>query len=166
MIAAQEEERRRIARELHDDTCQSLAALAISLDEVAEEPAIAGCSGSFGPGAIEAQVRSTLTEVRTLALNLRPSMLDDLGLTMAIDWYAKEQVATRGLAVDLDLNVAARGVASCYRDGPVQDNPGGSEQRRQTLRSDIGRGPASLRGVAGGPRRSRTTASASMWSVR
>jgi len=104
VIAAQEEERRRIARELHDDTCQSLAALAINLEELEESlPRSAGAvRSSFG--RLKSRVRATIQEVRTLALNLRPSVLDDLGLNMAIDWYAREHVAPRGLEVQLELD--------------------------------------------------------------
>jgi signal transduction histidine kinase len=104
VIVAQEEERRRIARELHDDTCQSLAALGISLEDVEEKLPETAEAARMSLGRLKEQVRGTLREVRTLALNLRPSMLDDLGLVMAIDWYAKEQLPQKGLEVKLDLD--------------------------------------------------------------
>lgn len=109
VIVAQEEERRRIARELHDDTCQSLAALGIGLEDVEEKLPESAQAARSSLGRLKEQVRGTLREVRTLALNLRPSMLDDLGLVMAIDWYAKEQLPRRGLEVKLDLD----GVQGC-----------------------------------------------------
>lgn len=104
VIVAQEEERRRLARELHDDTCQSLAALAIRLEALEETlPESAGeARGKLAQ--LKAQVRATLGEVRALALNLRPSVLDDLGLMMAIDWYAKDQLPKQGLEVRLELD--------------------------------------------------------------
>lgn len=105
VIAAQEDERRRIARELHDDTCQSLAALAISLEDVEGGLPKSAVSAHAELSRLKGRVRATLAGVRTLALNLRPSILDDLGLTMAIDWYCKEQVAKRGLEVALELEL-------------------------------------------------------------
>jgi signal transduction histidine kinase len=104
VIVAQEEERRRIARELHDDTCQSLAALAISLADVEENLPDSPEVALQGLARAKTGLQATLTEVRALALNLRPSMLDDLGLKMAIDWYAKDQLAKRGLEVRLELD--------------------------------------------------------------
>jgi signal transduction histidine kinase len=106
VIAAQEEERRRIARELHDDTCQSLAALAMSLEGVEENLPESAGTARAQLDDLKGQVRTTLAEVRTLALNLRPSILDDLGLIMAIDWLCKEQMAKRGLDVELDTKCA------------------------------------------------------------
>ena len=106
VISAQEDERRRIARELHDDTCQSLVALGISLEgmeDILPEEAEAARAQMED---LKAQVRTTLSEVRTLALNLRPSVLDDLGLVMAIDWLCKEQMAKRGLEVKLEVENA------------------------------------------------------------
>jgi signal transduction histidine kinase len=104
VISAQEEERRRIARELHDDTCQALAALSISLADVEEALPTSATKVRTHLGQLKSQITSTLRDVRAMALNLRPSMLDDLGLTMAIDWYAKEQVARRGIEVKLELD--------------------------------------------------------------
>lgn len=103
VISAQEDERRRIARELHDDTCQSLAALGISLEGVEENLPESAETVRFELEHLKEQVRATLAGVRTLALNLRPSVLDDLGLIMAIDWLCKEQMAKRGLEVELDV---------------------------------------------------------------
>lgn len=103
VISAQEDERRRIARELHDDTCQSLAALGISLESLEENVPESAESAHSDLERLKGQVRATLAGVRTLALDLRPSALDDLGLIMAIDWLCKEQMAERGLEVELKV---------------------------------------------------------------
>ena len=88
ILRAQEEERKRIARELHDETSQSLTTLLINLamlEQVTE-----------GPVARERvnQVRDlahqTLRAIRNLSIDLRPSALDDLGLLPALRWYIKE----------------------------------------------------------------------------
>lgn len=88
IINAQEQERQRIARELHDETSQVLTSLLISL-AVLEE--------SFeSPEAREriadtrSLAHSTLRAIRNLSIDLRPSALDDLGLLPALRWYVKE----------------------------------------------------------------------------
>jgi signal transduction histidine kinase len=92
---AQEAERKRIARELHDDTGQALTALALGLrgvSKLAEHDAAA-----FTPQIEQLQSISTdaLDELRHLISDLRPSHLDDLGLVPALRWYT-EQVNERG----------------------------------------------------------------------
>lgn len=104
LISAQEEERRRIARELHDDASQSLVALALNLDEIAV--ALPPEHGDIGQKLelLKQQAVETLGGIRNLALELRPSALDDLGLTMAIDWYAKDYLGKHGLEVGIEVN--------------------------------------------------------------
>jgi len=108
MITAQEDERYALARELHDDTAQSLAALSMALDGIRDE--LAGAS----PAAL-AQVRAAkeiaarvLDDTRRLILGLRPSLLDDLGLGPAIAWYAETTLAAHGVQLQLDLPPAMR----------------------------------------------------------
>ncbi len=87
VITAQEHERRRVARELHDDTSQSLAALVIKLRS---RPGLED----------EANLAvATLDAVHRLIVDLRPSVLDDLGLRSAIDWYADRHLRAKGVAV-------------------------------------------------------------------
>ncbi len=97
-ISAQEEERKRVARELHDETAQSLTSLLVRL-RIAEK------AGSVEEiRAAIAEVREltsrTLEEVRKLALELRPSALDDLGLVPALQWYTKQYAERHGVTVD------------------------------------------------------------------
>lgn len=88
IINAQEQERKRIARELHDETSQVLTSLLISL-AVLEESVTA-------PEARERitdtrkLAHQTLRAIRNLSIDLRPSALDDLGLLPALRWYIKE----------------------------------------------------------------------------
>lgn len=103
VISAQEEERGRIARELHDDTCQSLAVLAIRLEDVEVNLPEFAVEARSELARLKSQVSATLREVRTIAYNLRPSILDDLGLTEAIDWYSREHLSNRGVEVVLDV---------------------------------------------------------------
>jgi signal transduction histidine kinase len=96
VITAQEEERKRLARELHDETLQTVAALGVRLDL-----ALAAAGGAPGADLVEARALAALTleELRRLLHDLRPSVLDDLGLVPAIRWYADRHLEARGIAV-------------------------------------------------------------------
>ncbi len=100
LLTAQEDERRRIARELHDEAGQALTALILSL-EMAERAA----SPEDAPRLerLRGIAEHTLAELRTLIYELRPTILDDLGLGAAIRWLVKEVVEPTGLKVDLLL---------------------------------------------------------------
>jgi signal transduction histidine kinase len=98
VITAQEEERKRLARELHDETLQTVAALGVRLDLAL---AAAASVGAPGPDLVEARALAarTLEELRRLMHDLRPSVLDDLGLVPAIRWFADRHLAARGIGV-------------------------------------------------------------------
>lgn len=101
-----ENERRRIGRELHDETGQSLAAALLNLDlaEKALEPAT---SASVERIANARQlIRHGLSQVKLLIHDLRPSMLDDFGLVPALRWYVQTHLQAAGLEVETDLPVA------------------------------------------------------------
>ena len=93
VLMAQEEERRRIARELHDQTGQELSTLLLSLRlfrDAAARPTPDLSALSAQAAELTELARSTLDGVRTLALELRPRMLDDLGLPTALRAYVEE----------------------------------------------------------------------------
>jgi len=97
-IKVQEEERRRIARELHDEVGQSLTGLIMSLDTIDQALATNGrqqIDELLLDYLSEARqiASSTLQEIRRVIFDLRPTLLDDLGLAAAIDWYAKTALA-------------------------------------------------------------------------
>ncbi|HSN90504.1 MAG TPA: ATP-binding protein [Anaeromyxobacteraceae bacterium] len=96
VIGAQEEERKRIARELHDETTQSLAVLLMGL-EAAGEALRAGKVPHLDE--VKAVAVRTLEDVHRLILDLRPAILDDLGLLSAIRWYAERALESRGISV-------------------------------------------------------------------
>lgn len=104
VLTVQEEERRRIARELHDETGQSLSALIVNLDLVRS-------TVTDQPKTAEAVDRAkdlaemTLEEVRKLIYDLRPTVLDDLGLTSALRWYAHQQLDSRGIEVTFSIKL-------------------------------------------------------------
>ena len=89
VLVAQEEERKRIARDLHDDTSQSLLLLTHQLDAIASD------SGEVIPEPARDQLNQlhglaveTLNNVRRYAQELRPAILDDMGLVAALEWMA------------------------------------------------------------------------------
>jgi two-component system sensor histidine kinase UhpB len=88
IINAQEEERKRVARELHDETSQVLTSLLISLAVL--EESITSPEARSRIAETRLLAHQTLRAIRNLSLDLRPSALDDLGLLPALRWYIKE----------------------------------------------------------------------------
>jgi signal transduction histidine kinase len=105
VVSAQEDERKRIARELHDDTSQSLAVLVMAIDS-AQQAVKAG----HVPRLDEAKALAvrTIEEVHRMILDLRPSVLDDLGLQSAIRWYAERHLAPRGISARCEFDARDR----------------------------------------------------------
>lgn len=96
LLRAGEEERRRIARELHDEISQLLTVIQISLEQVK--------SGHTDEVEHTLSILSrTQKEVHRVIHDLRPSLLDDLGLAAAVKWYADSDLTRRGIAVDFEV---------------------------------------------------------------
>jgi len=108
VITAQEDERKRLARELHDETSQSLAALAMGID-VAAEAIRSG--GQPKLDEVKAIAKRTIEDVHRLIFDLRPSVLDDLGLLSAIEWYAERALRTKGVSVRCECEEGANRVS-------------------------------------------------------
>ncbi|GAC1464579.1 MAG: hypothetical protein PVSMB7_07810 [Chloroflexota bacterium] len=102
VLQAQEEERKRIARELHDETAQSLSMLLTHLDLL--EPHVPRDHAELRAGfeRVGELARRTLDETRALSHDLRPTILDDAGLTAALHWLGAEYEETFGLSVHVD----------------------------------------------------------------
>ena len=115
LVQAQEAERRTLARELHDQIGQTLTAVKLSLQAARHEI----------PNASDLDehidtVNYALDQVRTLSLDLRPSMLDDLGLVPALRWYVDRQARQAGfegqvLAMELDERLPPELEVTCFR---------------------------------------------------
>lgn len=99
IIEIQEEERRSIARELHDQTGQCLTLVKLLLDRAAKSP-----PEKAAPILREAsqQLSEAIGQVRNLSLALRPSMLDDLGLVPALAWLCERVHSQSGLEVKFE----------------------------------------------------------------
>jgi len=104
IMTAQEEERRRIARELHDETSQTLTALLVGFDTLK-------MAYQLNPERVERHLQDLkriteelLTNIHRLIANLRPALLDDLGLTAAITWYGDMRLTPLGIEFDFDCD--------------------------------------------------------------
>ncbi|MEP6775958.1 MAG: PAS domain S-box protein [Chloroflexota bacterium] len=99
LLEVQESERRHLARELHDEIGQVLTAIQINLQILGQSLNAADAAARLADSIN--MVKYTLQQVRTLALDLRPSMLDDLGLVSALRWYVQNHVRKVGIHVRL-----------------------------------------------------------------
>jgi signal transduction histidine kinase len=100
-ITAQEAERKRLARELHDETGQSLTSILLRLKALQSETELDVIQDRLN--GLRYLTAQTLEDVRRLSLDLRPMALDDLGLVPAIRWYV-QQFSERN-NIDVKLNV-------------------------------------------------------------
>jgi signal transduction histidine kinase len=101
LLTAHEDERRRIARELHDEAGQALTALIVNLELATQEMSPERLRAQLGQ--LRDLAERTLGEIRRLIYDLRPSILDDLGLVAALRWYAKNLLDPRGIAWTLSV---------------------------------------------------------------
>jgi signal transduction histidine kinase len=119
LLTAQEEERRSIARELHDEVGQVLTAIKVEL--AVAERSVGAAGGDIGPlRSARGIADGALHTVRDLSRLLHPAMLDDLGLAAAIDWYLKGFSRRHGLKIELlqegvDQRLTADTEAAVYR---------------------------------------------------
>jgi signal transduction histidine kinase len=104
LVQAQEEERKSISRELHDEIGQMLTGLKMELANLEEFRSSPG--DEFGKHLAEtkALTEQTMRSVRDLAMGLRPSMLDDFGLEPALRWQANEFMRHSGIPVSIEAN--------------------------------------------------------------
>ncbi len=111
LVDAQETERRSISRELHDEVGQSLGALLVDLGRLpADAPA-----GKDQIERMKAVTERTFQAVRNIALLLRPSMLDDLGLAAALEWQGREVSRNSELEVDVQPGNLPEDLPDDYR---------------------------------------------------
>jgi signal transduction histidine kinase len=101
VIGAQEDERMRIARELHDETSQSLTAILVGLDtiNIATQSDISRIEGHVRD--LKSITEDMLANIHRLIADLRPSLLDDIGLVAAIEWYGEQRLKPYGLSFRL-----------------------------------------------------------------
>jgi len=112
MQLAREDEQRHIARELHDDLGQQLTALKMGI--AALEPRLAASgnapAGMAGTHDLQAQIDSMMASLRRIAANLRPPMLDDLGLAAALEWLVDDFKHRYKVSATLRMGIDDAGV--------------------------------------------------------
>jgi signal transduction histidine kinase len=109
LLTLQETERKRISRDLHDGMGQILASIkmriesaAVLLDEGRIQPAAEALN------AIVPMVQQTIDEVRRISTDLRPSILDDLGISATVNWFCRHFADTYAVRVETDLAIDER----------------------------------------------------------
>lgn len=116
LVSAQESERRRISRELHDEVGQVLSAIVLGLGNLRSALRENNSLEAFS----QLQLVQDMTErnasvVRNISLLLRPTMLDDLGLVPALKWLAREVSRTSAISVDISADSADDDLPEEYR---------------------------------------------------
>jgi len=104
VVAAQEAERQRIARDLHDETGQSLTAIGMGLRGLAVKLGTRNKDALTTLHKLEVLTADSLKELQRLMTDLRPSHLDDLGLSAALRWYASKIQEHSSLHIRVDIH--------------------------------------------------------------
>jgi signal transduction histidine kinase len=116
LVATQEQERKKLSRELHDHVGQLLTALRLEIGRVDR---LRGTGQPAGAGTAIAECRQIVDNlvrvVRDLALGLRPSMLDDLGLEPALEWLVRDVARRSGVAIELKVDLGQETAPEPYR---------------------------------------------------
>jgi signal transduction histidine kinase len=118
VVTAQESERKRLARELHDETGQALTSILLGLKPL--EEALAGQSAAAALAELREHVVNALQDVRRLAVELRPAVLDDFGLVAALERLTEAFSEQTGIRVDFhsalgELRLPSDVESSLYR---------------------------------------------------
>jgi signal transduction histidine kinase len=103
LVRAQEEERRKLSRELHDEIGQSFSAVLMEAENLLDLESAPEVRQHIE--SIRGVAEKGMNEIRNMALLLRPSMLDDFGLVPALDWQARETAKRTGMRVQVASEV-------------------------------------------------------------
>ncbi len=115
LVRTQEEERKRISRELHDEVGQMLTGLRMELRALHRLHGAAKEQFTARLDQTKLLLERTVQSVRDLAMGLRPAMLDDLGLVPALEWQAREFERRQDIRVSLDLADSLDALPDGYR---------------------------------------------------
>jgi signal transduction histidine kinase len=118
VISAQDEERARVARELHDSTAQTLTAILLQLGAAARESTSEPLDARIA--TLRELAAEALEEVRSMSHTMHPRVLDDLGLAAALEWLARQAREQGPMSVDVDavevdVAIPAAVAAALYR---------------------------------------------------
>ncbi len=116
LLAVQEEERKSISRELHDEVAQNLSALHLGMEDLFRRlPEAVRKSVETEAMELGRLAEETLKSTRNLSLILRPSMLDDLGLVPALRWLAREWKRRSNVAIEVEASEELDGLSEATR---------------------------------------------------
>jgi signal transduction histidine kinase len=101
--AAREEERKSIAREIHDELGQALTTIKLELSLLQEEVLHDASAATDRIQTLKGQVDATIHTVKSIITKLRPGLLDDLGLTAAIEWQANDFQKRTGIVCEVSM---------------------------------------------------------------
>ncbi len=140
LIEAQEEERRRIAADLHDDVTQQLAALSMTVGELRHHRAIDGPGWDTLSASVQQQIAALSAQLHSLARQLHPAILDDLGLTAALEAECQVRPGAQGPAASLRVSGPADAVGpharlALYR--AAQESLRNARRHAQATRIDV-----------------------------
>jgi signal transduction histidine kinase len=115
LVAAQEDERKNLSRELHDHVGQVLTALRMELGRIERANPLAAARAGGALAECRRLIDQMFKTVRDLALGLRPSMLDDLGLQPALEWHVRDFIQRYDVTVELSVSGDLDGLPEQYR---------------------------------------------------
>jgi PAS domain S-box-containing protein len=104
LLRTQDEERRHIARELHDSAGQTLTVLGMSLAQLVQKTGRSSPELASDAEMIQETVQQLHREIRTASYLLHPPLLDETGLSSALNWYVQGLIERSGLEVSLDIS--------------------------------------------------------------
>jgi signal transduction histidine kinase len=115
LVDAQEEERRSISRELHDEVGQSLGALLVDVGRLSALVSPDNQPAQEHLRSVKTLAERSVNSVRNIALLLRPSMLDDLGLVAALEWQAREISRRSDVEVEIESSDFSADLSEDYK---------------------------------------------------
>ena len=129
LLTEREEERKRLARELHDDVIQDLLSVNYELGDITED-ATTGATLKADLGDISESIRELVVDLRRICGDLRPPTIDSLGMVAALQSYSQlwsERTASRSPSTRHPTSAPARG----HRALGLPHHPGGTQEHPQ-----------------------------------
>ncbi len=158
LLVVQDEERRRLALDLHDPIGQHLAALAMQLDVIEQRATTLDAGAQYALAQSRALADQCAREVRTFAYLLHPPLLDEMGLRSAVRWYVEGFTTRSGIRVAVTLADVGR-LVTADRDRALPRGAGEPDQRPSSCagldRLDSSRGDSGSRHARGARQRAR-----------
>lgn len=115
LLHEREQEKRHVARELHDDLGQSLTALTMELTQLEACLAPSPADAAAHIRAMHSLIKDSFTSLRRIASDLRPIMLDDLGLPAALEWLASDFTSRYGVEAKIHVDMGGKHLSTLMK---------------------------------------------------